>query len=85
MLDGEAMALTRKAVELALATHGKGTAFDLDVEVVLFDARDFKFKDEFVVVLVDVDRRREAGSAQSIALSLSTAVVLEKGIEAVLE
>ena len=51
-------------LELALAMHGHRVVLDADINIFLFDARNFDLQRDVVLVLVYVNRRRERGGGQ---------------------
>src|SRR5690242_997590 len=71
--------------ELALSADGKIAAFHLDVQIFLFNARDFELQDQLMFVFVDIDRGRKAGSGQRLTVILTAAIVLKERIEPVLQ
>src|ERR1700691_1584455 len=52
--------------ELALALDGKRVIFHADVQVFLFNARNFEFENHLLGVLIDVDCWRKAGSGYRV-------------------
>ena len=56
-LDAQVVVLTLRVFELALAFDGEGFTGELDVDVLLLDARQVGLDYDLVVVLEDVDNR----------------------------
>jgi hypothetical protein len=72
-------------LEFALAFDAEHIVFELDVEVALLEAGDFDVEDDFVLILIDVDRGNESGSDEGVIVVLGAVVLLEERVHAVLE
>src|SRR5208283_39973 len=82
-LHPQVVVLVHFLLELAFTPDGEDVVLDADVEFFRLNLRNIRLDDEFVLGLVDVDRRRPGGQVGLVRSAIKSLV--EEAIDVVLQ